>query len=158
MGEAHGYFVELSEVETRLPDVDAVFVFLDRAFLGDFEELWVAVDCGTRKRSWFERALGSGEQDIRSLCMLQKSGELAALTFVDDAMSEYLATDPVNPTSPTDAQRMALSSGEPTPAPVELCLQADRTLRAAKEYLRSGERPQWLSYRSRQVAPAAEFD
>ena len=77
---------------------------------------------------------------------LAKSGPVAALTFLDGAGSEYRATDPGHPAQATEAQRLALSCGEPTPAPNENCLNANRAFEAATEYLRQRERPNWLSY------------
>jgi Immunity protein Imm1 len=93
------------------------------------------------------RLFGASDRDIEPCFWLAKAGEVAALTFLDGAWSEYRASDPAYPVQATADQQMALSCGEPTPAPPEVCLQSARALQAAIEYLQSGERPSWLTYR-----------
>ncbi len=105
------------------------------------------IDRGRRRRSWLARLLALSDRDVEPCFWLAKSGDAAAITFLDGAWSEYRATDPDRPVQVTAEQRTALSCGEPSPAPPELCLQSARAFAAAAEYLRRGERPGWLTYR-----------
>jgi hypothetical protein len=120
---------------------------LTRAASAEAAEVWVYRDRGPRHRTWLGRLLGSPPRDVEPCFWLAKTGGVAALTFLDGAWSEYRATDPGCPVSATEDQRRALSCGEPTPAPPEVCLRADRAFAAAAEYLARGERPGWLEYR-----------
>jgi hypothetical protein len=140
------YIVEVNGSETRLPDAAAVRGLLDRLVASDAAEVWVALDRGPRKRTWLQRLFGVSDRDVLTCFWLAKSGGVSALTFLDESGSEHRATDPAYPVEATAGQRAALSCGEPTPAPVEVCLRAGRAFQAAIEYLRSGERPSWLTY------------
>jgi hypothetical protein len=111
------YLVEWDAVESRLPDAAGVSEILSRAATAEAAELWVHRDCGPRRRSWLGRLFGTPARDIEPCFWLAKAGGVAALTFHDLAWSEYRATDPDGPAQATEAQRMALSCGEPTPAP-----------------------------------------
>ena len=109
--------------------------------------MWVYLDCDPRSRTWLGRLLGTPARDITPCFWLATAGDAAALTFLDGAGSEYQAADPDGPPLTTEGQRAALSCGEPTPAPPEVCLRAGQAFTAAAEYLARGERPGWLAYR-----------
>ncbi len=147
MIDGPAYIVEWNGSESRLADSAHVRDLLKSAEAAEHAEVWVKLDRGPRRRNWIERLLGMNDRDIEPCFWLAKSGPVAALTFVDGAGSEYRAIDPDGPTEASMAQRMALSCGEPTAAPEEVCLQASRAFEAATEYLQSGERPGWLIYR-----------
>jgi hypothetical protein len=141
------YIVEWGGTESRLPNAGAVSEVLTNAASAESAELWVYLDRGPRRRTRLGHLFGSPARNIEPCFWLAKAGDVAALTFLDRAWSEYRATDPSGHTEATEAQRMALSCGEPTPAPPEMCLQADRAFAAAAEYLERGRRPDWLVYR-----------
>jgi hypothetical protein len=141
------YVVEWNGSESRLPDAVRVCELLKRVTAADAAELSVRLDYGPRRRNLLERLFGMSDRHIEPCFWLAKAGPVAALTFLDEAWSEYRATDPERPVQATEAQRMALSCGELTPAPPEVCLEASRAFKAATEYLQRGERPDWLSYR-----------
>jgi len=147
MTEERAYIIEVNELETRLHDLASACQKLKQVVSEDTAELWVNIDHGFRRRNFLERLFGVSDRRIEICFWLAKAGDVAAITFLDGAESEYNATDLDYPTRPTAEQRMALSRGELTPAPVEVCLQADRAIRAAIEYLESGQRPGWLVYR-----------
>ncbi|QEG29591.1 hypothetical protein GobsT_43890 [Gemmata obscuriglobus] len=119
---------------------------MTRAAAAEACDLWVLLDRGTRHRTWLGRLLSLPARDIEPCFWLGKAGGVAVLMFLDGAWSEYRATDPDGPAPATEAQRMALSCEEPTPAPPESCLRAERAFAAAAEYLVRGERPRWLVY------------
>jgi hypothetical protein len=141
------YIVECNGTETRLPDAAAVREVLTRAAAAESCELWVLLDRGPRRRSWLGRLLGTPARDVEPCFWLGKVGGVAVLTFLDGAWSEYRATDPDGPAAATEAERVALSCGESTQAPPELCLWAGRAFAAVAEYLLRGERPGWLAYK-----------
>lgn len=145
--EGHTYIVEWSGSEARLPDARRVCELLEQIVAVDAADVWVLIDHGRRQRSWLERLFGVSDRDIEPCFWLAQAGNVAALTFLDGAWSEYRATDPDRPVRATTEQRMALSGGEPTPAPLEVCLPSARAFAAAVEYLQRGERPNWLTYR-----------
>ena len=140
MTEERTYIVEVNESETRLPDAASACELLKQVAAADAAAMWVLIDHGPRRRNWFERLFGASDRDIEPCFWLAKAGDVAALTFLDGAWSEYRATDPAYPVEATGVQRMALSCGEPTPAPPEVCLPAARAFQAAIEYLLRGER------------------
>jgi hypothetical protein len=141
------FIVEVNESETRLPDSRSVCGLLCQIATAVEVSLWVKIDHGPRRRNLLQRLFGASARDIEQCFWLAKAGDVAVLTFLDRAWSEYRSTDPAYPVQATAEQRIALSAGEPTPAPPEVCLQVDRALQAAIEYLQSGERPSWLTYR-----------
>lgn len=147
MAEDWEYIVEVNESETRSPNLESVLGLLAKVATSERAEVWVQIDHGRRRRSWLERLFGVSDRHIEPCFWLAKIGDVAALTFLDAAWSEYRATDPACPVEATEDQRLALSCGEPTPAPLEVCLRADRAFTAATEYLARGERPGWLTYR-----------
>lgn len=140
------FILELDGTETRLPDVAAVGVLLARLASVEEAELWVFLDRGPRSRTWLGRILGTPAHEIEPYFWLGKAGGVATLTFLDGAWSEYRATDPGGPVPATGNQRAALSRGEPTMVPLELCLRADLAIAAAVHYLAKRERPDWLAY------------
>ena len=146
MSATETYIVEQNEWETRFETAGAVCNFLDRVGADEAVELWVMRDPG-RRRGWLQRLVGMSERLILPCFHLQKEGAAAVLTFLDDAWSEYRALDPQQRISVSEAVRMKLSCGEPTPAPPEVCLAPERAFEAAKHYLMQGERPEWLTYR-----------
>jgi hypothetical protein len=115
--EERTYIVEVDESETRLPDSASVCELLKQIAAAETTELWVKIDHGRRRRSFLARLFGASDRDIEPCFWLAKAGDVAALTFLDGAWSEYRATDPAYPVQATADQRMALSCGEPTPAP-----------------------------------------
>ena len=144
--EGLSYIVEQDEAETRLED--------DRAGLRPpgsdrgkrSAEVSVVIDRG-RRPSWLKRLFGFSERIVTPRLILQKAGGVAALTFLDEAWSEYRAIDPDRPDGISEDVRLKLSGGKPTPADREVCMTADRAFEAARHYLLRGTRPDWLSYR-----------
>lgn len=141
------YIVEQDEVETRLETAEQVCELLDRLEASPAaDHLWVLIDRG-RRPSWIKRLFGRSERLVTPCFYLQKAGEVAALTFLDDAWSEFRAVDADRPVEASEEVRRKLSGGEPTPADPEVCMTATRAFAAARHYLLNGARPDWMSYR-----------
>jgi hypothetical protein len=140
------YLVEVNESEAQVSDEAGVCKRLVQIATMEMAEVLVLLDHGPRQRNWLQRLLRVSDRIVEPCFWLGKAGEVAALTFLDGAWSEYRATDPAYPVEATLEQRQALWCEESTPAPPEVCLQVSRALQAAIEYLRSGERPSWLAY------------
>lgn len=142
MGEAQEYIVEVNETEVRLREVADVCRLLEQVAASDSAAVWAAIDHGRRRRNWLERLFGVSDRDVESCFWLAKAGDVAALTFFDGAGSEYQATDPGCPVGATHDQRMALSCGEPTPAPPRsACNRLARSRRpSSTSGLASGQR------------------
>lgn len=146
MNEVPTYIIEVNEVETRLTDPASVSDLLMGIAASVAAEVWVMIDHGRRRLNFLDRLFGGSDRDVEFCFWLAKAGDVAAITFLDRACSEYRAVDPAHPVRATDEQRMALSGGEPTPAPTEVCLRASRAIQAAVEYVQTGRRPIWMRY------------
>jgi hypothetical protein len=144
--EGLSYIVEQGEAETRLETVEQVCDLLDRIAASESADVSVVIDRG-RRPSWLKRLFGFSERMVTPCFILQKAGGVAALTFLDEAWSEYRAIDKDRPDGISEDIRHKLSGGEPTPADPEVCMTAERAFVAARHYLRRGTRPDWLSYR-----------
>jgi hypothetical protein len=147
MSEGHNtaFIIEQDEVPTQCASAAEACAHLDRlAELGDVD-VWVLIDRGQR-RGWFLRLLGYRREVLSPCFHLEKTGEFAALTFLDDVWSEYRAVDPDHRVEAPEDVRLKLSGGEPTPAKPEFVFSAIRAFAAAKEFLSKCERPEWLTY------------
>jgi hypothetical protein len=72
---------------------------------------------------------------------------VASLTFLDDAWSEYRASDGTRRGTPREEVRIKIAHGEPIPHPVEQCMEKARAFVAMREFLTQGKRPDWLTYK-----------
>lgn len=140
------YIVEQNEVETRFETVEEVCDLLDRLETEASADFWVGIDRG-RRPSWVRRLFGMSERLVTPCFSIERAGEVATLTFLDDAWSEYRAVDPDRPVDVSEELRRKVSGGEPTPADPEVCMTATRAFAAARHYLLNGVRPDWMSYR-----------
>lgn len=147
MSAERTYVIEQNEQETCVPTTEEACRLVRLACDETDADLWVLIDHGRRQRSFLERLAGASDRDVEPCFHLEKTGEVAALTFLDGAWSEYRAMDPGHPVEATEAQRLKISGGELTPQPLEFCMDASRALEAALAYLREGERPAWLTYK-----------
>jgi hypothetical protein len=135
------------EVPTRFQTAEEL-----KAFLAELEQtvsghLVIDKDYGLFRPRWWERLLGRSGRDRRVCFMLGWRGSYARLDFMDDCGSVYIALDHEQPVDAPEDIRLQLSGGEPTPAPPEECMQKTRAFAAAREFIDTGTRPEWLSYR-----------
>jgi hypothetical protein len=144
--EGQSYIVEQDEARTRLETVEQVCELLDRIAAGETADVSVVIE-RVPSQSRLRRFFGFSGRTVSPCFILQKAGGAAAITFLDEAWSEYRAIDPDRPVGIGEDVRMQLSFGEPTPADPEVCMSADRAFAAARHYLLHGARPEWLSYR-----------
>ncbi len=146
MRDNRTYIVEQDEVETPFRTAEQALEFIRQTMAGESVDLWVFVDCGVRPNR-LRRLFGFSERSVTPCFQLQKCGDTATLTFLDEHWSEYRALDPHRPAAVRDEVRRRLSGGELTPADPEECMTAARALDAARDFLLNGSRPDWLSYR-----------
>jgi hypothetical protein len=139
------YVIEHDELQTRFTSAAEMCAHLDRLAEHDNFDVWVLLDVG-RRRGWLWRLLGYNAQVLTPCFHLEKAGEFAALTFLDDAWSEYRAVDPDRGVEAPVEVRLKLSGGEPNPASPEICFSAEKALAAAKHFLLEGKKPNWLTY------------
>jgi hypothetical protein len=140
------YIVERDESETRLETAEQVCDLLERVAASGSADVWVLIDRG-RRPSWLKRLFGFSERLVTPCFYLERAGDVATLTFLDDAWSEYRAIDPDRPAEVSEEIRHKLSGGEPTPADPDVCMAAGRAFEGARHYLLRGTRPDWMSYR-----------
>ncbi|MDX1584383.1 MAG: hypothetical protein R3338_12365 [Thermoanaerobaculia bacterium] len=98
-------------------------------------------------RPWWQRFLGLGARDLNQRLALQWCEDAAALIFFDDDAGEHRVLDRDHPVHASEDVRLRLSHGESSPAPPEECMPTDRSWLAIREFMLSGRRPRWLSYR-----------
>jgi hypothetical protein len=103
-------------------------------------------DYGKRPlRHWWQRLFRVADwHRVESFTLFWYS-QYAALTFYDEHSSEYHAIDQ-HPARDVPTE-IRLKLEEPTPAPSEECMQKTRAFAAAREFIDTGKRPEWLSYR-----------
>ena len=106
--------------------------------------LWISFDDGPRP--WWQRFLGASPRYVSGFATITWSDGFAILMFLDDAWSEFRASDPEQPVEPALAIRERLANGEPSPPAPEECMSAERAFDAVLEALGSGSRPRWLRY------------
>ena len=144
-------FEWVAEVEEDVPirfqtaeELKAFFAELEQTESG---HLVIYKDCGLFRPHWWERLLGRSGWDRRVCFILDWRGSYARLDFLDKRGSVYTALDHEQPVDTPEEIRFQLSGGEPTPAPPEECMQKARAFAAAGEFIDTGMRPEWLSYR-----------
>ena len=126
-------------------ELKSFLVELERREAG---QLHVFKDYGKRPlRWWWQRLFRVADWHTLPCLTLFWCDRYATLMFHDEASSEYhaLAPSPVADV-PTEI-RLLLNFEEPTPASSEECLQKTRAFAAAREFIDTGVRPEWLSYR-----------
>ena len=101
------YLVEVNESEAQVSDEAGVCKRLEQIATMEVAEVLVLLDHGPRQRNWLQRLLGISDRIVEPCFWLGKAGEVAALTFLDGAWSEYRATDPAYPVEATLEQRQA---------------------------------------------------
>ena len=139
------WIAEMDDVEARYPTKEALL-----AALSGFQEraqggLSVSIDRGLNK-GWL-RFLGGAERDVVPCLSLEWFDQYASLIFLDDAWSEYRAIDTEHPVAPEEEIRKLIAHGEPSAHPIEECMSTVRAFDAAHEFIESGERPTWLSFK-----------
>ncbi len=127
-----------------------------KAFLSELEQhpeeaIHVFKDYGRRPaRTWWERLFSGRLVWERMECFtLYWYDEYAALVFSDEQSSEYHAIDHQHPMVdvPTEIRIRLNANEDGSPIPSEECLQKSRAFAAAREFIDTGVRPEWLSYR-----------
>jgi hypothetical protein len=107
----------------------------------------IDVDEDIGGRSWFSKFIfGMNPRIIQMHFTLEWYEDTASLIFFDGAGSEYRVKDSEFLIEPTEEIRNKIAHGEPKPYPIEECLSLQRALKAIEEYLKSGERPDWINY------------
>ena len=121
----------LNNVESLLDSLTKVGQLVAQAESLETGRLTVCADGG--ERPWWHRILGAPRWVI-SFFALDWRENRARLIFHDEDWSEYRATDPGEF---TDGARK----------PEDEWIAKDRAFEAVREFLESGSRPSWLSYR-----------
>ncbi|MCS7168913.1 MAG: hypothetical protein NZ914_14955 [Gemmatales bacterium] len=98
-------------------------------------------------KNWFLRLIGYGSTDWQqeSCFLLSWCDDFATLTFFDKYDSQYcVLSKPQTPEVPMEI-RQKLGEGEPVP--IDECLPKSVAFAAAREFLDTETRPNWLWYR-----------
>jgi hypothetical protein len=132
---------------------DSVFVFKNISDVGAkiFEDVGsakgkIAFSADDGPRPWWQRFIFGAARYNRPYFRLEWSSDVYALIFYDDNASEYRVLSNVILENASEQLRKEISFGESQPLPIKYCISKDIVLRAIKEFLNSGERPQWLEY------------
>lgn len=144
------WVVEVEEgVHLRFPNGGQLKALLDEQDQLDNGQVFVQKEHGMIRARWWQRVFGSPAyiRDLEFCFMLDWHGPYASLVFLDGAGSEYRALDLKQPVDAPEEIRLQLSGGEPTPAPAKECMQKTRAFAAVREFIDTGMRPEWLSYR-----------
>jgi hypothetical protein len=139
------WIAQYNEIERRFPAKDQLAAYLASLETAPAGQVAVLIDRGPASR--WERFMTETKRDIVSCFSLEWDGAYASLTFHDDAWGEYRAIDHEHPVHSTEDERCNIAQGEPTPLPLEECLDKSRAFRAIREFLNDGARPGWLSYK-----------
>jgi hypothetical protein len=124
-----------------------------KSLLGELEqresgELCGFQDYGKRVLPWWQRLLGCSDWYCVQCFTLLWHTDYATLMFHDESLSEYHAVTTLTPGVEIPVEiRIRLNFDEPTPAPLQECLQKSRAFAAVFEFIDAGARPKWLSYR-----------
>ncbi|MFC1851247.1 hypothetical protein ACFL27_13710 [candidate division CSSED10-310 bacterium] len=97
-------------------------------------------------RPWWHRIFGT-DRFIRSYFICEWYGDFAAIIFLDEKGSEYRAIDEENQTNVDVEVRKNISFGNYVALQEIYCLTKRRAFSALIEFIETGIRPDWLSYK-----------
>ena len=138
------WIAEVDDVQTEFPTAEALVAHLAALEQEASGHLWVLTDRGPTK-GW--RRFFGPKRDVTPCFTVEWDTGFASLIFLDDSWSEYRAIDSGQPVSPSEEIRLRISHGEPTPHPTEQCMDKARAFAAMREFIASGDRPDWLTYK-----------
>jgi hypothetical protein len=138
------WLVELNDTAPQVNSLAELIKKIQEAEQMGSGRLSVCVDGGPCP--WWERFLGK-KRNVDSLFALEWHGEYASLIFHDENWSEYRAMDKDSPVQPEEKIRVKIAHGEAALHPVDECMSRSRAFTAARSFLESGVRPDWLAYR-----------
>lgn len=126
-----------------------------KAFLLQVEQtqeggIFVSKDYGKRPvKGWWRRLFLGSEVWEREPCFtIYWYSDYATLSFEDRGYIYHAIDHPMyQPGDIPEEIRVRLNNDEPTPAPMEECLLKQRAFKAVHEFIDTGNRPSWLSYR-----------
>ena len=136
--------LEDNDTETAVDSIAALRDQIAASGSSEGGRLSVSADAGPRPL--WQRLLGANRYVEMFFAVEWYQGH-AALIFYDENSSEYRALDKEHPVAPSPEIRARISHGESEPCPSEECMSQPRAFRALAEFLQSGTRPTWLSYR-----------
>lgn len=139
------WLVELNDIEHEVHSVAAISDILRKVEQMPSGRLWVGKDGGARP--WWHRLLGTQSRYVDSLFVMEWCDAYASLIFHDENWSEYPAIDESAPVTPSEDVRQKISHGDAMPSAVEECMDKQRAILAAREYMAHNTRPSWLKYR-----------
>jgi hypothetical protein len=139
------WVIEVNEKDTRFRTTEEVISHLGKLEATPTGKASLLLDLGPV--SGWKRFLGAPKRDVSPCCAVEWDGPYGSLIFHDDAWSEYRVIDEARPVQATEDQRRRIAHGEPTPHPVEECMEKARAFAAIREYLGSRTRPSWLKYK-----------
>ena len=125
-------------------ELKSFLVELERREAG---KLHIFKDYGKRPLRWWQRLFRIADWHRLPCLTLFWCDRYATLMFHDEASSDYHALEPQPAADVPTEIRLQLNYEEPTPAPPEECLQKSCAFAAACEFIDTGRRPKWLSYR-----------
>lgn len=136
--------LELGAEQTTVTSLDELRSRVSDAASLESGRLFLCADAGPRP--FWQRIFGvSRYSDF--LFAIEWFDDYASLIFLDPNASEYRALDTGQPVRPPEDIRRRIAHGEVQPPPAEECMLKVRAFRALEDFLRTGERPEWLSYR-----------
>ena len=140
-----GWTVEFGDESRTSGQKEDVLPCLARLFTENGSgRIVISEDVGGR--SWLPRLLGLAPRISQMHLAIEWSSDVASLIFFDDAASEYRAKDPERPIQTDEDTRRAIAHGELKPHPLDECLGLVRAREAIQEFMRTGDRPNWLQY------------
>ena len=125
---------------------EEVLHFMDLAANRESGLLTVSKIVDAGNYGWWRKIFASKRIDSKVLLQLYWYLDYARLILSDDRSSEYYAYVTITSMVPEEISR-ALSAGEPTPAPVEECIDKRTAFQAAYEFIEIDLRPTWLEYK-----------
>src|SRR5262249_4179075 len=141
------WVAEFNGQDYRFSTVEALKVFLDQVETAEAGDLFVFMDNGPLPwwRGWqvldtVFHLLGRGRRDIIPRFELEWTAGYASLCYLDDSWSEHRARDLTNPVAPSEEIRLRISGGEPTPLPLDECMDVSRAFAAIRQFLDTGAR------------------
>lgn len=145
---------EIKPVLTWLVEIDGVKINVDciKDLIGVISEaeqsktgsLWIGKDDGPRPL--WQRLLGLRNY-INALLTVEWDGESASLIFFDENASEYRALGSNENASKNNVNRERITHGELQAVASDECIDRARAFLAINEFIETGSRPIWLSYR-----------
>jgi hypothetical protein len=138
------WIVDLNDIESRFESKVEMATHLDGLEKLPDGRLSLMVDHGP-VTGW--RRVFGVKRDVSGCFSVEWYSHYASLIFLGDSWSEYRVRDTARPVQSSDDDRTRIAHGEFQAHPIDECMEKGRAFTAIREYLKTGERPTWLTYK-----------